>query len=86
MKLAILAVLALAPGCALLGQGKSALDAQAAEANEDNVFALIQENNSYTAVDPHLPDSLKATRAARNVEAMKVATKLVESASEGASK
>ena len=73
-------------GCALLEGSRSILDAQAVAANEDNVFALVAENNAYTTADTSIPESLKASRAARNTGALNIATRLAESASSGASK
>lgn len=54
----------------------SSLDAQATAANAANVRALVTENGAYTEADTTLPASLKATRTARNAEAVKLADNL----------
>lgn len=57
-------------GCA------SSLEPQATAANAANVHALVTENAAYTAADTALPPALKATRDARNAEAIRLADNL----------
>lgn len=68
--LVLAALVALLPACAAFGTG---LDAQATAANLDNVNALVAESNSYTSADATIPASLRATREARNREAVRLA-------------
>lgn len=65
--LALVLVAAALCGCA------STLDAQATAANAANVRDLVRENAAYTTADDSLPATLKATRAARNAEAVRLA-------------
>jgi hypothetical protein len=65
-------------GCSALGL--SSLDGPGTQANLANVKSLVAENDGYTAADASLPPSLKATRTARNTEALKLAENLAGSA------
>lgn len=78
MRLALIALALALAGCAAICP--SSLDKPAAEANQENLRAIVAENDAYNAADASTPEALKATRRARNAEALKLAENMAKAA------